>query len=57
MVNNSGTLISTESSTMWWQNPVATANSGGTLAAAGTVYAVTTSVTGTYEIGASKIAS
>ncbi|MEK6742261.1 MAG: right-handed parallel beta-helix repeat-containing protein [Nitrospirota bacterium] len=55
-VNDNGTLYSTQTSTMWWTNPVTTAISGGSLAAAGTVYAVTTSMTGTYTIDASKVA-
>ncbi|MEK6742249.1 MAG: right-handed parallel beta-helix repeat-containing protein [Nitrospirota bacterium] len=55
-VNDGGTLYSTASSANWWANPVVADNDGGSLPTSGTVYMVTTSMSGTYTFGASKIA-
>jgi len=49
-------LYSTATSTTWWSNPVVADNDGGSLATPGTIYAVTSSVTGSYSLDASKIA-
>lgn len=55
-VNVGGAVHSTASSTAWWSNPVVVDNDGGSISTAGTVYLVTTSMTGTYTFGASKVA-
>lgn len=49
-------LYSTATSTAWWSNPVVVNNTGGSLATSGTIYAVTSNVTGTYSLDASKVA-
>ncbi|HED16874.1 MAG TPA: DUF5011 domain-containing protein, partial [Gammaproteobacteria bacterium] len=40
----------------WWSNPVVVDNNGGNLSASGSIYVVTTNLSGTYTISANKIA-
>jgi hypothetical protein len=54
-VNNGTSDIATSSSTAWWSNPIVADNDGGSLAAAGTIYVVTSDPNADYTMDADKI--
>lgn len=51
-----GTAYGRTDSTTWWTNPIVVSNTGGSLVSPGTIYTVTSNVTGTYTLDASKVA-
>ena len=56
IVYDGGTVYGVTTSSVWWQNPVAVDNDGGSLAAAGTIYIVTNdALAEDYTINASSV--
>ena len=55
-VSENGVSAATTASSVWWSNPVAINNSGGSLASVSTIYLITSNTAAAYTLDADKVA-